>query len=135
MKPIENLATLIKEMTPELDSEKLYFCTTSQEQQVMRLIPHAFAMVRETEGVTLILREAHANEVVNVQAEPFARIELKVFSSLEAVGLTAAFSQCLKSVGISANVIAGFHHDHILVPWRERNSALSALQALSHREE
>lgn len=37
----------------------------------------------------------------------------------------------LYEAGISANVIAGYHHDHILVPWEKRFAALEALRALS----
>jgi hypothetical protein len=28
--------------------------------------------------------------------------------------------------------VAGFHHDHIFVPWPRRHDALTALQELTH---
>ena len=62
----------------------------------------------------------------------WARISLTVHSDLAAVGLTAAFARALADKGISANVVAGFYHDHIFVPWLRRHDALNALQELSH---
>jgi len=52
-----------------------------------------------------------------------------VHSSLEAVGLTAAVSARLTSAGISCNVLAGFEHDHLLVPVERADDAVSALTA------
>ena len=43
-------------------------------------------------------------------------IALRVPSELDAVGLTAAFSAALAVAAISANVVAGLHHDHVFVP-------------------
>jgi hypothetical protein len=51
-----------------------------------------------------------------------------VHSSLDSVGLTAAVSGKLAAHGISANIIAGFYHDHVFVP---RNKAQLALRLLT----
>ena len=48
-----------------------------------------------------------------------------------ALGLTAAFATALTKAGISANVVAAFHHDHIFVPERDAERALETLRALS----
>ena len=77
-----------------------------------------FAIVREAEGLTLIRPDPAGN---------WARISLGVHSSLDAVGLTAALSARLAEAGISANIVAGLHHDHIFVPWDRRHDALAAL--------
>ena len=61
----------------------------------------------------------------------WARITLGVQSSLAAVGLTARVATILAERGIAANVIAGYHHDHVFVPWDRRDEALQALRALS----
>jgi hypothetical protein len=58
-------------------------------------------------------------------------ISLDVHSSLEAVGLTAAFATALGNEGISANVIAAYYHDHIFVPTADAERAVAALKALS----
>jgi hypothetical protein len=46
---------------------------------------------------------------------------------LDAVGLTAAFANKLKDYDISANVIAGYYHDHIFVQHAVAEQALAAL--------
>ena len=60
-----------------------------------------------------------------------ACITLRIHSSLAAVGLTAAVSGALAAEGISANMIAGFHHDHILLPAADADRALDILKGLS----
>jgi hypothetical protein len=62
----------------------------------------------------------------------FAWITLTVHSSLEAVGLTAAFSRALTEAGISCNVVAAYYHDHIFVPTRDAGQAMQVLKNLSH---
>jgi len=61
------------------------------------------------------------------------QITLTVHSSLEAVGLTAAFATELTRHGISANVVAGYYHDHIFVGAGDAERAVAALQGLSER--
>ena len=61
----------------------------------------------------------------------FYCITLNVHSSLEAVGLTAAIATRLAQHNISANVVAGFFHDHIFVPENDAEQALTALQTVS----
>ena len=58
-------------------------------------------------------------------------ITLTVQSSLAAVGLTAAVSTALAEAGISCNVVAGYHHDHLLVPADRLDDALAALRRLA----
>ena len=60
-----------------------------------------------------------------------ARITLKIHSSLEAVGLTAAVLQALASEAISANVVAGFYHDQIFVSQTSAERAMACLTLLS----
>lgn len=49
-------------------------------------------------------------------------------SALAAVGLTAVVSAALAQAGISCNVIAGYHHDHLLVPLDSVEEALTILR-------
>jgi hypothetical protein len=57
-----------------------------------------------------------------------AWITLNVNSDLAAVGLTAAFSTSLGQAGISCNVVAGLHHDHLIVPVQQADLALQVLK-------
>jgi hypothetical protein len=91
----------------------------------------AFALIREAEGVTVI---APVTELADrgIPAEgQWARISLTVHSALAAVGLTAAVATALAREGIPANVVAGYFHDHLFVPWQWRAEALAALDRLS----
>ena len=54
-------------------------------------------------------------------------------SALDAVGLTAAVAGALAEAGISCNVLAGAHHDHLLVPVDRADDALVALAQLRDR--
>ena len=85
-----------------------------------------FATIAEAEGLTVVAPLTHL-----AGSEPWARINLTVLSDLAAVGLTAAFAGALAEKGISCNVIAGFHHDHLFVQWDRRDDAMAALKALS----
>ena len=52
-------------------------------------------------------------------------------SALDAVGLTAVVAAALADDGIPANVVAGFHHDHVFVPVDRGRAAMLVLAALS----
>jgi hypothetical protein len=54
-----------------------------------------------------------------------------VASDLDAVGLTAVVATALAGQGIPANVVAGFHHDHVFVPVDRGAAAMRVLAALS----
>ena len=124
-----DLLTLIAQMSPSLD-DQIWAFVSVDEISSEYLGEHALATFRETEGTTLIVPWERAEEF-DVSSEPMARITLNIHSSLEAVGLTAAVSQALASEAISANVVAGFYHDHIFVPQTAGERALACLTLLS----
>lgn len=89
------------------------------------------AMVREPEGLTVVVRR-DAADIHGIRYDYVAAwITLTVHSSLEAVGLTAAFATALGREGISCNVLAGHHHDHILVATADAERAMDVLRALA----
>lgn len=90
-----------------------------------------FATVAEDEGQTLIARFADLHACGLNPQGPMARISLSVHSSLSAVGLTAAIATALAAKGISANVVAGFFHDHFFVAAADADRAMDILQGLS----
>ena len=89
------------------------------------------AAVREAEGLTVVLRRDEADRLGLAYDFVAAWITLQIHSALEAVGLTAAVSAALTHAGISCNVLAGFHHDHLLVPVAEADRALDVLRLLA----
>ena len=124
-----DLLTLIAQMSPSL-YDQIWAFVSVDEVSSEYVLEHALATFRETEGTTLIVPWERAEEF-DVCSEPMARITLNIHSSLQAVGLTAAVSQALASEAISANVVAGFYHDHIFVPQMAGERAVACLTLLS----
>ena len=90
----------------------------------------AEAIVREDEGLTVVLARERADELGLPYGYVAAWITLRVDSTLEQVGLTALFSRALADAGISCNVLAGLHHDHLLVPADRADEAVELLRGL-----
>jgi uncharacterized protein len=130
MTGITDLNQLLRDMTPELDVE-IYGYAVVPLEQALPPVDQVFAIIREEEGMTVVATHMVLQGIGLQPTEQWARISLKIHSSLSAVGLTAAFATALGKYGISANVIAGFHHDHIFVQWDRRHDAMNALQELS----
>lgn len=85
----------------------------------------------ESEGLTLVLTTLQAQSLGACTDSRFKRITLSVYSSLEAVGLTAVVASALAKEGISANMIAAYHHDHVFVPADKADDAIQILTQLS----
>jgi hypothetical protein len=91
----------------------------------------AEAVVREDEGQTVVLPRERADELGLPYDYVAAWITLQVASTLEQVGLTALFSRALADAGMSCNVLAGLHHDHLLVPAERADEAVELLRGLT----
>lgn len=91
------------------------------------------AVVREPAGVTLVVRLDVARQRGWEVGPTLAWLTLDVHSSLTAVGLTAAVAKALAEVNIACNVLAGYYHDHLLVPISEVSDARDAIAALGRR--
>lgn len=115
--PVSDPAGMLAGMSPVLDAKRWRFALVESEAPA-----DAFALIREEEGTTAIVPGEDGD---------FARITLMVHSALDGVGLTAAVSGALSDAEIACNVVAGFHHDHLFVPWGRRQEALGVLQRLS----
>ncbi len=128
---IKDLDILLKNMEPSLGKEKYIFCSVDREfdNEIISLKPHC--VIREEEGLTLILKKEDADAARLAYEGIYRKITLLVHSSLEAVGLTAAFAKALMESGISANVVAGYYHDHIFVQEAKANDAIVALLKLT----
>jgi hypothetical protein len=112
--------------------------TAREERYVFVSVPHddaeaisAAAMVVEDESTTLVIPQAEADALGMTYEYVAAWITLEVYSGLHAVGLTAAVSGVLADAGVSCNMLAGFHHDHLLVPAEQLDTALEVLAELA----
>lgn len=126
--PVSDLATLLSQMRPELHSGRYAFVTLPPGYPLdpSRIV----ASIREPEGLSVIITEDDAIDLGLPVAFMAAWITLTVHSDLAAVGLTAAFSTALGRAGISCNVVAGVHHDHLFVPVGQAQEAMQMLREL-----
>ncbi len=92
-----------------------------------------FAVVREAEGLTVIVKASDAFRFGLGEHPLYARITPSVETELQSVGLTATICQTVASRGIPCNVIAGFHHDHFFVPADKAQEVQSLLSSLSEQ--
>jgi uncharacterized protein len=127
----EHLGKLLATMEPALKDGEFVFATIDGEAVPDGLRP--IGTFREDEGLTVIITAAEAMAAGLVASKPMRLITLTVHSSLEAVGLTAAFATELIRHRISANVVAGYYHDHIFVGAADAERAVAALRELSAR--
>jgi len=126
---IKDTTAMIARMSPVLGDGTWNYCCEADSAKAASLATHAFGMVREVEGVTLILPTSIAAAQGYDVTLNMRLITLNVFSDLEGVGLTAAVAQALTDAGISCNVVAAFHHDHVFVPEADAERAMDALIA------
>lgn len=124
----QNLEKLLKNMSPELMKGEYIFCSFADAQYGDYAELNPIAFIREIEGLSLVIPKSKADEFGYRYESVFKGITLNIHSSLDAVGLTAIFSNKLSEYGISANVIAGYYHDHIFV---QSKLALKAIDALN----
>jgi hypothetical protein len=127
-----DLRVLLSGMSPELN-RGCYVFTTVQGRVPDAVSP--LVTVAEPEGTTLVLRQEEADAAGLRYEYAAGWITLRVHSALEAVGLTAAVSRVLSDAGLSCNVIAGFHHDHLFVPFEQASLAVALLEDLAERSQ
>ena len=129
MAGVRDLDVLLRSLAPALDATPYVFTTIATTTAPAGA--HPVATVHEDEGLTLVLPRAEADRLGLSYEYIAARITLRVHSALDAVGLTAAVATCLAEAGISCNVVAGYHHDHLFVPHERAAAALAALARLA----
>ncbi len=132
MSGIVDINVLLKEMKPILDKTEYVFCTKECfeiNEEIIKLNP--IATFLESEGMTIIVSKKVADEYELYYEAIFNKITLEVHSSLEAVGLTASISAALTTHNISANVVAGFYHDHIFVQKNKAKLSIEVLEELT----
>ena len=84
-----NLGVLISTMKPYLNEGEYVFCTLKTNDIDL---DNCLFMFKEREGTTLVCLREYADNQGYTYNSTFSWITLSVHSALEAVGLTAAFS-------------------------------------------
>ena len=108
----------LKNLNPVLLEDEYVFCTflSSIYGDHNKLNP--IASFNEKEGLTLVVKKEIAKFNNLEFKDTFKCISLNLISSLTSVGLTALISKALADNEISANIYAGYYHDHIFVPFK-----------------
>lgn len=126
-----SLRVLRASMSPLLHQDPFVYCCLSSIENLESLNP--IGTFREAEGLTAIIPKECAEAIgISYQYE-CAMVTLTIHSSLEAVGFLAAVSAALANAEIPCNVVSAYYHDHLFVPFNQRNKAMQVLQGLSEK--
>ncbi|QXP61574.1 ACT domain-containing protein [Olleya sp. HaHaR_3_96] len=123
------LDVLLKSMKPKHNIGEFVFCKTDHLEHIN--LNQIIMTFKEDESMTIIAEKSVADTLNLDYSFVASWITLTVHSSLEAVGLTAAFSNALSQHGISCNVVAAYYHDHIFVDKKDTDKAMAVLNAFS----
>lgn len=124
----KDIDRMLASLEPILHAGDYVYCTMTDISRID--VREAVLIFRELEGMTVILDREKADRLGISYHYVSAWITLAVHSSLDAVGLTAAFSTALGEAGISCNVVAGYYHDHIFVGKEDAERAVTVLRRL-----
>lgn len=126
-----DLYVILKTMKPVLNTGEFVFCHVPENHHPD--LNDIICIFREKEGITIILPKETADRLKLTYSFISAWITLTVHSSLESVGLTAAFSTALANAGIGCNVVAAYYHDHIFVNINDGQKAMQVLESIAKR--
>ncbi len=123
-----NLSEVLKSMQVSCDNTEYGFASVKDKQ--INFDEQVLGTFKENEGLTIIESKEYF-EANGIHYEgPYAKLTIEVHTSLELVGLTAVLAKKLTDNQISANVVAGYFHDHIFVQYAVRQKAIEAINNL-----
>ncbi|MFH6961909.1 ACT domain-containing protein [Flavobacterium plurextorum] len=125
----KDLQKLLKNMKPEHNLGDYVFCKIEEVENIN--LNEIEMLFKEKEAFTLILKKENAEKLNLEYSVVMSWITLSVHSSLEAIGLTAAFSNALSEHEISCNVVAAYYHDHIFIDKKDTARAMEILSSFS----
>ena len=129
-----NLAAMLESISVRVRPDHYVVVTLPHKVEIPRLGDGVAAVISEDEGVTVIATVVKAGLEEWPHDFTASWLTIDVHSALQAVGLTATFSRQLGRAGIPCNVIAGFFHDHILVPVDKTDAAVEVIEALGNKK-
>jgi len=121
--------TILKKLNPKLNDGEYVFCSVNNIDKIES--NKIIGSFKEKEGVSIVISKKEAINLNLSYSFIAAWITLRLYSSLEDVGLTANFSNALSNNGISCNVISGYYHDHVFVNINDKDKAMNILKNLS----
>lgn len=123
-----NLPEVLKSLRVSCDEVQYGFASVQEHQK--NTDNRILGIFKEKEGLTIIASREYFDEN-NIEYEgPYAKLTIEVHTSLELVGLTAVLAKKLADNQISANVVAGYFHDHIFVQYAVRQKAVEVIANL-----
>ncbi|MCL2757906.1 MAG: ACT domain-containing protein [Alphaproteobacteria bacterium] len=117
-------------LSPILHEEAFAFVAADSDMAA-QFLPDAICVFKEAEGITLVISESVAKKHGLAYEFRAAWITLSAETSLNALGITSTFSKVLADNGISCNVFAPIHHDHIFVPFEKGAEAVQLLDGIT----
>jgi hypothetical protein len=114
-------------LDPILHAETYVFCELPSESPIPVA---AVAVFRESEGLTVVVEKEEAVRLNYQAVFEAAWITIGAETSLTDLGVTSKFASVLSKNGISCNVVAAVNHDHIFVPWADREKAVELLSKI-----
>lgn len=115
------------QLRPKLKPDTYAFV---EVENVLSIPPQTIAVFQEDEGTTAIMPKNVAVKLNLKIVFEAAWIALTADTDLTDKGITAAFSQILADNNISCNVFAPINHDHIFVPYEDRQRTLELLEGI-----
>jgi hypothetical protein len=123
-----NLSEVLKSLKVSCDGVEYGFASVKDKQITFNY--DILGIFKEDEGQTIIAPKKYFDSN-NIKFEgPYAKLTIEIHTSLELVGLTAVLAKKLADNQISANVVAGYFHDHIFVQYVVRQKAIEAIDNL-----
>ena len=123
-----HVPTILRSLEPRLHPGEFVFVSVAPDRAAQL---DGLATIVELEGPTMVLRRRDADSEFLPYDFVARWITLTAHSSLETVGLTATIALALAEAGVSSNVLAGFHHDHLLVPAHQAEMSMTVLRELA----
>lgn len=122
-----NLSKALNSLHVSCDEVQYGFATIKDNTILPKQIIGTF---QEKEGLTVIAPIESFKQSEILFEGPYARLTIEVHTSLDLVGFTAVFASKLAENNISANVVAGYFHDHIFVQYSLKEKAIDVLNNL-----